>query len=544
MKILGVSDGARPSAVLVGDGELLGAACAWSEPGASGLAPQVVDDALAAAGCALSDVHRVVFGSHMPLAGRLPGATFGMRRIPGSALVRQLLVKETGLWTVSASRRREHEAARLAQRGFRGDTKTIDHFLALGEAAWRTQAHERALVFTATTGGDGTTLTVSLGDHDGLQLLQRQGGMSSLRSYRELVAGVEPVTEDPSFDPWPHLGVDAVAPRELSDLFYEHFHVSARGFGFSLSPLSRRLTDRLGAYADEEVSAAWEHNLEVQFRRLIRHWIRRTGVGHVAVAGEVFANTQLTHGLLEIRDLRTLHVFPEHGDPALATGAALRFGDVGPRPLDHLYLGLRPVDSRVLGSLGEHGLRESAPMDLPSSVAQLLHEGAVVGRVAGREAWADPALGNRSVLCSPRHRDAARELAVRIGRSVHLPVTTLIPKGAAPRFLGDLARVDQAARFGSVLVPATAQAEAAIPGSILPGALVRPQLLRDGENPALGEILSRTGDLSGAPVLLAQDLSPDAASSVDTAARAVRLLAEGRIDALVVGDHLVETRSS
>lgn len=544
MKILGVSDGARPSAVLVGDGELLGAACAWSEPGASGLAPQVVDDALAVAGCTLADVHRVVFGSHMPLAGRLPGATYGLRRIPGSALVRQLLVKETGLWTVSASRRREHEAARLAQRGFRGDTKTIDHFLALGEAAWRTQAFERALVFTATTGGDGTTLTVSLGDHDGLQLIQRQGGLSSLRSYRELVAGIEPVTEDPSFDPWPHLGAEASAPRELCDLFYEHFHLSARGFGFSFSPLSRRLTDRLGAHADEEVSAAWEHNLEVQFRRLVRHWIRRTGVGNVAVAGEVFANTQLTHGLLEIRDLRTLHVFPEHGDPALATGAALRFGDVGPRTLDHLFLGLRPASRRLLGSLGEHGLRETHPQDLPSSVARLLHDGAVVGRVAGREAWADPALGNRSVLCSPRQRDAARELSMRLGRNVHLPVTTLIPRADAAHFVGDLERVDQAARFGSVLVPASVEAEAAIPGSVLPGSLVRPQLLGEGENPALDALLARTDDLSGAPVLLAQDLAPDAASSVDVGARAVRLLAEGRIDGLVLGEHLVEKVSS
>ncbi len=539
MKILGVSDGIRPSAVLVGDGELLGAACAWREPGERGLSLRVVDDALTAAGCALSDVNRVVFGSHMPRAGRLPGATLGLRSVPGGTLLRQLLVKETGLWTVSASRRREREAARLAERGFHGDTKTVDHFLALGEAAWRTQAWERCLVFTATTGGDGTTLTVSVGGHDGLRMIERQGGMSSLRSYRALTAGVEPVTEDPSFDPWPHLGVDATAPRELCDLFFEHFHLAARGFGFSVSTLSRRLTDRLGAYADEEVSAAWEHNLEVQFRRLVRHWIRRTGVGRVAVAGEVFANTQLTHGLLEIRDLESLHVFPEHGGPALATGAALRFGDVGPRPLDHLYLGLRPVEPRLLGSLAEHGLVEVSTDDLAADAAALLASGAVVGRVAGREAWADPALGHRSVLCTPRDRDSARELALRIGRNVHLPATTLIPASLAPRYIDHLGRVGEPARFGSVLVEATSAAEDEIPGAILPGSLIRPQLLTEDESPSLYELIVRFGETTGVPVLLSHDLSPDASSSVDPAARAVRILAEGRIDALIIGGHLV-----
>lgn len=539
MKILGVSDGIRPSAVLVSNGEMLGAACAWREPGERGLSPRVVDEALAAAGCSLADVHRMVFGSHMPRAGRLPGATLGLRGVPVGALVRQLLVKETGLWTISASRRREREAARLAERGFRGDTKTVDHFVALGEAAWRTQAAERCLVFTASTGGDGTTLTVSLGGHDGLRMIERQGGLSSLRSYRDLASGVEPITEDPSFDPWPHLGVDAIAPRELCDLFFEHFHLALRGFGFSMSPLSRRLTDRLGAYADEEVSAAWEHNLEVQFRRLIRHWIRRTGVGRVAVAGEVFANTQLTHGLLEIRDLEFLHVFPEHGGPALATGAALRFGDVGPRPVDHLYLGLRPVESRLLGALGEHGLEEVPTDDLATEVAAVLASGAVVGRVAGREAWAGPSLGHRSVLCTPRDRDSARELAVRIGRNVHLPATTLIPASIAPRYLDHLGRVGEPARFGSVLVEATSAAEDEIPGAILPGSLIRPQLITEDESPSLYALLVRFGETTGIPVLLSHDLSPDAASAVDPAARAVRLLAEGRIDALVVGGRLV-----
>lgn len=529
MLILGLSDGLRPSAVLVGRGTILAAA---SQP--IGREPTFPDGALrsvlASAGKTLPEVGRVVFGTHISPHG--PLAAVG--------LWSQFVLKESGLWTIAATRRREEGAARLGRRGFRGDVKTIDHFQALAEAAWRSQPIERTLVLTASVGGDGTTLAVNAGGHDGLRLVYRQGGLSSLRDYRDTVADVLARPDRPNSDILPYLAVGAEPPRGLLQLFHERLHFTRGGFGLSLRGRPSRLSEEMGEYTPTEIAAAWQANLERQFLRLVRHWVRETGLRRVVLGGDVFANAPLVRRLSHLEEVESLCVYPLCGDPALASGAAMRFGDVGPRSFEHLLLGPDVDVAQSRAAMMEAGVDPGEPSDGPSRIAGILADGGGVVRVAGREAWALDSQGGRCVLCAATDRGRVARFASAVGRPPQLPGTALTLPDAVERcYEGGGWRLE-IARFGVAQVDCTAWMESHCPAAVLPDGTARPLVVSPDGDPALYAILAHYRDLSGIPVLLALDLPQRGEPAPWTPAGALQTFRNGGLDALVLGSCFVD----
>jgi len=524
MLILGLSDGLRPSAVLVEHGAVVAAA---SQPSSEGPAfpDEALDAALALAGRSLSEVGRVVFGTHIAPPARSARA----------GLLRQLVLKESGLWTIVATRRRDAGAARLGAHGFIGDVKTLDHFQALAEAAWRSQPREQALVLTASIGGDGTTLAVSAGGHDGLRLIYRQGGLSSLRDYRNSVADVVAVPDRPQDDLLPYLATGAEAPGSLVELFHHRLHFSRGGFGLSLRGGPSLVARETGEYTPAEIAAAWQANLERQFLRLLRHWSRETGLRHVVLGGEVFANAHLVHRLSRSEEVASLSVYPLGGDPALASGAALRYGDVGPRQFGHLFWGPDVDLTESRAALQAAGIEPVMSTDLPSRVARILAEGGGVLRVADREAWSHNSLGGRCLLCAPTDRGQVARLTSAVGLSPRLPGAAITLAHQAERcYEGDCGATGPG-WVAATLAECTEWMATRCPAAVLPDGNARPLLVSAERHPALHSILEQYADLTGIPVLLALDLPAQPQPARRTPAGAIRILRETAVEALVLG---------
>jgi len=527
MLILGLSDGLRPSAVLVGRGTIL---AATSQPAQRGPAfpDEALDAALAAAGTTLTDVRRVVFGTHIS-----PHASRG-------GLLRQLVLKESGLWTIAAARRREAGADRLAARGFAGDVKTIDHFQALAEAAWRNQARERCLVLTASVGGDGTTLAVNEGGHDGLRLVYRQSGLSSLRDYRSAVGDVLAIPDRPNHDLLPYLASGCEPPRGLVEEFHRRLHFTRGGFSLALRHRPSRMAERIGEYTPTEIAAAWQTNLERQFLRLVRHWVRETGLRHVVLGGEVFANASLIRRLARSEDVASLDVYPLCGDLALASGAAMRFGDIGPRAFDHRRWGSDVDATESRAALRAAGIEPSTPPDISSRIARVLSEGGSVVRVAGRESWSLDSLGGRCVLCPAADRAVVARVAAAVGRSPQLPGTAITLSEHAARCYEDGARLVGDGRLATTLAECTEWMRAACPAAVLPDGMARPMLVTPRSDPELHAILTRYREFSGVPVVLALDLPQRGAPAPQAPTGAIRLARLDPLDALALGPFWVE----
>ena len=532
MRILGLSDGPAPSAALVSGGDLVaGATQSLSRPG--GFPWEALDAVLRQAACGMADVDRVVFGSHLE-AGR-------RGRPSGVGLLAQLALKESGLWAVAASRRREVGAARLRDRGFRGDVKTVDHFQALAEAAWRTQPWESALVFTASRGGDGTTITFSSGGHDGLCLLYRQGGLSALRDYRLAVADVLAEPPDEALDPVPFLALRADAPADLAPVFHGQLHFHGGGFGLSMGLSRRRLARVLASYTPVQVAAAWQMNLEGQFRRVLRYWLRRTGLRRVALGGDLFANPLLVSALARVDEVKSLSVCPQVGDPALAAGAAMRFGDVGPMRLTRTRPGPALDEQACSAAIRAAGLMPDGGPPSPA-VAQRLAAGDAVLRVAGRAALGPGSLGSRSLLLPADDPERAPGLGKRLGLNPLVPPCALTLAEEAERCFEQLGPVREAARLGAVCLPATPWMEAHCPGALFGRGMARPLCVEPGDDPELHAILTAYRDLTGLPCLLSGDLGSRFGSAASTPREAVRLFRSSGLPAMILGRHLLTCR--
>ncbi len=536
MKILGLNDGSRAAAALVVDSQLVAAGTDVRRKDDDGGRDPVAlgQDLLRAVNLELHDVDRVVIGSHSRRdADSSAEATIvrGLRKLQDMALA------ETGLWSVSTTYLRDSEAARLAEHGFSGDVRTVDRYLALSAAAWRCQPRERALVITASTRDLATPVTVSQGGAEELDLLYRQSGLSSLRDHTAGVARAIGLDVGQDAELLPFRAGDSQPPRDLLQHMRDDFHTAGGGFNLAVRRGVRRSRGPLAARPAAQVAAACQLNLEIQFRRLVGHWIRRTGVRHVALAGGLFANTALNRAIASLDDLDSLFVLPASEDTAAAVGAAMHYGDVGPQLLEHIYLGARLAGEDDASLLKAAGFTPRCPRDEAGELASHLARGEFVVRYSGPASWDRRGAGNRSILCPAHSPDVPQHLESALGRDPVRPLKVLVLADHAERCF-ELDGQGELARFGTALVPCTAWMLERTVGVTHDG-LALPWLLSESVNPALHAIVAAYHQRTDLPFLLMTDLRIPPQPLATTPREVVQLFRESGLDHLQLGSHVV-----
>jgi len=500
-----------------------------------------LEEVLEHAGVRLEDVERVVFGTATPpqdRGGRRGGVLGSVRA--GAHFLGQLALKESGTWVVSTSLRREREAARLRERGFAGDVKTLEGAHAMATAAWRLQATERALVITADSGEDGTAVTVSLGSNEGLRLIYRQSGLSSLRNLDSAVARVLDVPRDEMGRVAPYLAERGGVPEELERLFARELHASTGGFNLALTNHRGPLSRRLAPYPPEEVAAAYQANLERQFRRLLRHWVRRGERDRVVVAGDAFRNRGLVRSLIELDDIETLFVAPAADGPFLALGGALWYADLGPGYRAPLHPGAGWSDADCARALEGAGLAVRRPRSVTDGAAALLSRGAVVTRCIAGETWWPRDLGVCSVLWRPGDAGVAQRVDRRLGRRAFELPAVLVDDDGAALLTRDLQRVPDNGRYGGTPLEVVARHRALLQPALHGDDTAEFRVVAASDDSSLHALLRRSADGAAAPALLSTALQVEGQPTPRTPAQAVKAFLAARLDHLILGPYLVE----
>lgn len=537
MKILGLNDGSKAAAALVVDSRLVAAATDVRRQDDDGGRDPVTfgQELLRAVNLDLADVDRVVIGSHSRRdADSSAEATIvrGLRKLQDMALA------ETGLWSVSTAYLRDSETAKLTAQGFTGDVRTVDRYLALSAAAWRCQPRERALVITASTRDLATPVTVSLGGAEELDLLYRQSGLSSLRDHTAGVARAigHDVGDDAEFLHFRADGTDP--PRDLLQHMRDDFHTVGGGFNLAVRRGVQRSRGPLAARPASQVAAACQINLETQFRRLVGHWVRRTGVPHVVLAGGLFANTALNRAIASLDDIDSLFVLPASEDTAAAVGAAMHYGDVGPLRLPHIYLGPEPSTGKNAALLREAGYTPRRLQNEAGELAQHLADGEFLVRFSGPAAWDSRGAGNRSILCPSHGPDVPERLQRALGRDPARPLKVLTLASEAGRCF-HLDGEEELARFGTGLVPSTRWMRERAGDGVLRQGDALPWLLSREANPPLHALLTDYHERTGLPFLLMTDLRIPPQRPAATPGAALQLFRESGLDRLQLGPYVV-----
>ena len=178
-----------------------------------------------------------------------------------------------------------------------------------------------------------------------------------------------------------------------------------------------------------DLAASAQAVIDEAMLRISRQALAVTGSRHLCLAGGVALNC-VTNGKLlrELPGLAGIWVQPASGDAGGALGAALQVAhaEYGEQRHPHIgrgdgqkgsLLGPAYAAAEVEQALQAAGLNYETVADQNAHIdriANLLAQGLIVGRFAGRMEFGPRALGNRSILADPRRSDGQSHINLRI----------------------------------------------------------------------------------------------------------------------------------
>jgi carbamoyltransferase len=291
----------------------------------------------------------------------------------------------------------------------------------------------------------------------------------------------------------------------------------------------------------EDLAFVTQQLLERTVLRLVSHFQQQTGLRRLCISGGVGLNVKMNSHLQQSGLFDDVFPFPIPSDSGVGIGAAAGIwqDETGGRvpPLRHVYLGPSFSDAEVEDILQLCGVDYRTCDDVADETAQLLASGKVVGWFQGRLEGGPRALGARSILADPR-LEASRDRvngAVKF-REYWRPFCPSMTEEAAQRYLVDCDR----APYMITAHEATPAAATEIPAVVHVDGTARSQTVDRATNPRYRALLDAFERRTGVPVVLNTSFNIKGEAIVNTPRDALRTFWSTGLDALVIGNCIVE----
>jgi len=439
-------------------------------------------------------------------------------------------------------------AALRDHHGLSAPVKFYDHHLCHAASAYFTSGLTEATVVTHDGAGDGKcsrVYAVRNGHFEQLQSIDSYDSIGNYYAYVTHLCGFKAHKHEGKIT-----GLAAFGEPEYLELLerfiaYDGETVRNTGRCFDASAIDRLARALPGNFSHANLSASIQVLLERAVTAYCNHWVTRSGIRRVALAGGVFANVKLNQRIHEQPGIEQVFIHPGMGDEGLAAGAAL-FADAqadGFRQqpvLDHVYLGGEFNERQIAQAIAEASLGEFVhACDVSRTVARLLAEGKVVARCAGPMEYGPRALGNRSIMYRTTEPAVNRWLNERLGRTEFMPFAPVTLWQHRDECYIGLEGAEDAARFMTITFGCTERMRERSPAVCHVDGTARPQLIREADNRPYYAILREYHALTGIPSLVNTSFNIHDEPIVHTPEDAIRAFRQSRIDALILGDTLV-----
>jgi carbamoyltransferase len=278
-----------------------------------------------------------------------------------------------------------------------------------------------------------------------------------------------------------------------------------------------------------DLASSVQSYLEIQVLSYIEYWKSRTGMTNLAVAGGVFANVKLNQRLIEGLSFEKTYIYPNMGDGGLAPGAVwgsiLSSGHV-PIRTESMYLGR---DYSVGQGLTDHQI------DL---IVQNIIRGGIVGFFQGRSEWGPRALCHRSIFASPGVVGISKKLNARLKRTDFMPFAPIVLEEFAEEVfdLSTNSHIDNYNNMTATVNVKQKYCEILKEVTNIDGT-ARPQIVHSDLNDVTA-ILSKFYQLTGIPALINTSFNTHEEPIVESPESALKLLKNGVLDLLVIGNKL------
>jgi carbamoyltransferase len=301
-------------------------------------------------------------------------------------------------------------------------------------------------------------------------------------------------------------------------------------------------------YAD--IAASIQRVTEELLVGMAKHLHKQTGLKRLCIAGGVGLNSVANSRILRESGFEELYIQPAAGDGGGALGAALwAYNTLLGKPrvfrMDHAYWGRAYSPSEVSAFLTKNNISHCLIEDddkLLDRVVERLIKGKVVGWFQGRFEWGPRALGNRSILADARNPEMKDIVNAKIKfREPYRPFAPSVLAECAERYF-DLPQASHhhPARYMLYVVPVKPDHHATLPAITHVDGTGRLQTVFRDQSPRYYGLIERFGQATGVPVVLNTSFNLRGEPIVNTPANAFHTFSKSEMDALVLGNFLIE----
>ena len=419
--------------------------------------------------------------------------------------------------------------------------KLLDHHQAHAEAAYRTQQHHHCLVLTLDAMGDGCTASVSIGKEGILRRVWDQSGLAGINLFYSRI------TELLGFRPLRHEGkITGLSARENPDpvllsLFRKEIAFRKGKFRRMSIIRSARLDDEIwretAKRSREVVAATAQKVFEEAACAFVEHWVQKTGISCIALAGGAFANVRVNQLIAEISCVKDLWVLPHMGDGGLAVGAAMSYAQISPSQIEHVYWGNTHQKIDLLRAKQRH--QHKVHPNAVQKAADILCSGGIIARSSGGMEWGPRALGNRSIFALAQDPSINERLNQKLNRSEFMPFAPIIREEDAKRFFVNPQQYGSSLYFMTCCANATEEFQRVAPAVVHIDGTARPQLVRATIQPELHALLGEIELRTGAGVLINTSFNLHEEPIVCTPDESIRAAKAAQLDGLWLEDQLL-----
>jgi carbamoyltransferase len=311
------------------------------------------------------------------------------------------------------------------------------------------------------------------------------------------------------------------------------------------------ITARLGPQREAEseiepkyknLAFAVQDACEEAMMTLARAAVAKTGSRNICLAGGVALNSKANGKILSSGIVDRIFVQPAAGDDGVCLGAALapyldNGGKLPMHKMRHAYLGTENSDEEIEKALTTYKLRATRVADPAAAAAEMLANGKILGWVQGRMEFGPRALGARSILADPRDP----EMNAKVNNAVKFREWW---RPFAPSMLAEVAGEYIESATDSPFMILTAQVKpekrSVIPSVTHVDGSARPQTVERDVNPLYWRLIREFGNRTGVPVVMNTSFNLRGEPIVSTPTDAVRTFFSSGMDALVIGNFVVE----
>jgi len=435
------------------------------------------------------------------------------------------------------------------KKGFKGNFKLIEHHLAHAASAYYSQEKDAGLSITMDAGGEGYCSHIYISNNNNLKLVHK------ITSYHSLAIYYAYITKILGFTPLRHegkiLGLSAAGDSKKVEgilkkyIYFDEKKIKFINLGGYYSKVYSKLKNELKNFKKVDVAAGIQIYTEKLMVKYISTVIKKFSLNkkvNVFLAGGLFANIKINQKIAELDNVSSCYIFPNMGDGGLSAGCALNvFYEKNPnfvKKRQSMFLGSSyNIKTENFSLRSNH--KEIKVDNIYEFIGNQLNKNKIFGIFNNAMEYGPRALGNRSIICSPKNKSINEILNHKLKRSDFMPFAPCVLAEDFRDFFDTKLNIDDF-EFMTFTCTTKKICEELVPAIVHIDKSARPQAVFKDKNNFLHKILVEFKKVSGVGMLVNTSFNVHEEPIVETYQDAIKSFEMSNLDFLVIDKKIIK----